>query len=109
MPRIRVEEPKNYVFQTEIPVRISEINYGGHLGHDAVLPITHEARVRFLSGLDYTELDFGGFGIVISGIVIEYLNETFFGDIYWDRISSCVARTEAGALLAFGQFYLAVQ
>ena len=80
MPRIRVEEPESYVFETEIPVRISEINYGGHLGHDAVLPITHEARVRFLNGLDYTELDFGGFGIVISGIVIEYLNETFYGD-----------------------------
>ena len=87
MPRIRVEEPENYVFQTEIPVRISEINYGGHLGHDAVLPITHEARVRFLSGLDYTELDFGGFGIVISGIVIEYLNETFYGDTITIKIA----------------------
>ena len=32
--------------------------------------------------------------------------ETFLTDIYWDRISSRVARTEDGRLLAFGQFYL---
>lgn len=32
-------------------------------------------------------------------------DDTFFGDIYWDRITSCVARTEDGRLLAFGQYY----
>ena len=80
MPRIRVDEPKNFVFLTELPVRISDINYGGHLGHDAVLPFTHEARVRFLNTLNYTEMDFGGPGIVLSGVMIEYINETFYGD-----------------------------
>lgn len=80
MPRIRVDKPKNYVFLTELPVRISDINYGGHLGHDAVLPFTHEARVRFLNTLNYTEMDFGGPGIVLSGVMIEYINETFYGD-----------------------------
>ncbi len=80
MPRIRVDEPEKYVFSTEIPVRISEINYGGHLGHDAILPLTHEARVRFLSELSYSEMDFGGYGIVLAGAVIEYINETFYGD-----------------------------
>ncbi len=80
MARIRVKEPENFIFSTELPVRISEINYGGHLGHDAILPITHEARVRFLKKLKYTEMDFGGPGIVLSGAIIEYINETFYGD-----------------------------
>ncbi len=31
--------------------------------------------------------------------------ETFFEDIYWDRIESRVARGMQGELLAFGQFY----
>ena len=87
MPRIRVNEPENYLFTTELSVRISQINYGGHLGHDAILPITHEARMRFLDKLNYTELDFGGSGIVISGAVIEYLNETFYGDIVVIKIA----------------------
>jgi len=80
MARIRVKEPGNFIFSTELPVRISEINYGGHLGHDAILPITHEARVRFLKKLKYTEMDFGGPGIVLSGVIIEYINETLYGD-----------------------------
>jgi ribosomal protein S18 acetylase RimI-like enzyme len=33
-------------------------------------------------------------------------DETFLADIYWDRISSRVARAEDGRLLGFGQFYL---
>lgn len=31
--------------------------------------------------------------------------DTFFEDIYWERIESCVARDEDGTLMAFGQFY----
>jgi acyl-CoA thioesterase FadM len=81
MSRIRVEEPKKYIFSTELPVRISEINYGGHLGHDAILPITHEARVRFLEKLNYSEMDIGGYGIILSGVIIEYINEMFYGDV----------------------------
>ena len=33
-------------------------------------------------------------------------DDTFFEDIYWDRIDSRVARTPDGRLLGFGQFYL---
>ena len=87
MTRIRVKEPENYIFSTELSVRISDINYGGHLGHDAVLPITHEARVRFLKKLKYTEMNFGGPGIIISGVIIEYLDETFYGDKVKIKIS----------------------
>jgi ribosomal protein S18 acetylase RimI-like enzyme len=31
--------------------------------------------------------------------------ETFFEDIYWDRIQSITARKEDGRLLGFGQYY----
>ena len=31
--------------------------------------------------------------------------ETFFEDIYWDRIVSCVARDDDSSLLGFGQYY----
>lgn len=80
MARIKVDIPEKFIFSTEIPVMIRDINYGGHLGHDAVLPLTHEARVRFLENLNYTEMDFGGYGIILSGVIIEYINESFYGD-----------------------------
>lgn len=31
--------------------------------------------------------------------------DTFFEDIYWERIVSCVARDDDGTLMGFGQFY----
>ena len=48
MSRIKLALPDRWTFSTELPVRISDINYGGHLGNDAVLALAQEARVRFL-------------------------------------------------------------
>ena len=53
MPRIKLELPEKLVFSTEIPVRITDINYGGHLGNDSILSIVQEARVRFLNEYKY--------------------------------------------------------
>ncbi|MBY4678544.1 acyl-CoA thioesterase [Marinobacterium arenosum] len=80
MPRIKLEMPEHYTFSTEIPVRISDINYGGHLGNDAVLSMVHEARVRFLNQYHYSELDVEGFGIIMTDTAIIYKAEGFHGD-----------------------------
>ena len=80
MARIKVDLPDNFIFTAEIPLRISDINYGGHLGHDVFLPIAHEARVRFLDKMGYSEMDLENYGIMISGVVIEYIKESFYGD-----------------------------
>ena len=48
MPRVKVALPATFPFRTEIPVRITDLNYGGHLGNDALLGLLHEARVHFL-------------------------------------------------------------
>ena len=47
MARVKLQLPVTFSFQTNIPIRIGDINYGGHMGHDAVLPIIQEARVQF--------------------------------------------------------------
>lgn len=80
MPRIKIEMPENYSFSTEIPVRISDINYGGHLGNDAVLSMVHEARVRFLNHYHYNELDVEGLGIIMTDSAIVYKAESFYGE-----------------------------
>lgn len=81
MARIKVKlPPEGFIFTTEIPLRISDINYGGHLGHDVFLPIVHEARVRFLAEMGYSEMNLGGYGIVIAGATIEYIRESFYRD-----------------------------
>lgn len=80
MPRTDIELPNKFLYTTEIPVRIDDINYGGHLGHDTVFTLTHEARVRFFNNHGFSEKDIGGVGIVIANASAVYKSETFYGD-----------------------------
>jgi acyl-CoA thioesterase FadM len=80
MPRIKIELPVKFIFQTEIPIRITDINYGGHLGNDSLLSIIHEARLRFLNHLGYSESNVEGVGIIMIDSAIQYKSEGFYGD-----------------------------
>jgi acyl-CoA thioester hydrolase len=81
MARIKLPLPERFPFTTEIPLRITDINYGGHLGNDAVLGIVQEARVRFLSYHGFSEKDAGGAGIIMVDAVVVYRSEAFYGDV----------------------------
>jgi acyl-CoA thioester hydrolase len=81
MARVKLQLPTNLPFRTEIPIRVSDINYGGHLGNDAVLSIVHEARIQFLRNLGYSELDIEGTGIMMIDAMIVYSSEGFYGDV----------------------------
>lgn len=73
--------PEHYNFSTSIPIRISDINYGNHVGNDAVLSLIHEARVQFLAARGFTELNSGGVGLIMSDAGIEFKKEIFYGDV----------------------------
>ena len=81
MPRVKLHLTARTVFTTEIPVRITDVNYGGHLGNDSLLSILHEARVQFLKKFGFTESNIGGVGIILSDAVLVYKAEVFYGDI----------------------------
>jgi acyl-CoA thioester hydrolase len=80
MPRIKIAIPEKFIFNTEIPIRITDINYGGHLGNDSLLSIIHEARLRFLNHLGYSESNVEGVGIIMVDSAIQYKSEGFYGD-----------------------------
>ena len=80
MNKIRIALPASFPFQCEIPVRITDLNYGGHVGNDTVLTIIHEARMQFLANAGYTEMKFGGAGMIMADVAIEFKNELFYGD-----------------------------
>ncbi|UCH65882.1 MAG: thioesterase family protein [Ignavibacterium sp.] len=81
MARIKIELPENFIFSTEIPLRITDINYGGHLGNDSVLSIAHEARIRFFDQHGFKEKDVGGAGIIMVDAAVQYNAEGFYGDV----------------------------
>ena len=80
MARIKLDLPAEFPFTTELRVRITDVNYGGHMGNDALLGLLHEARVRFLNHYGLSELDIFGVGLIMADSVIVYKSEAFPGE-----------------------------
>ena len=93
MARVKIKLQESFLFETDIPVRVTDLNYGGHLGNDAVLSIVHEARVRFLAHYQFTELDVAGAGLIMADASIQYKAEAFYGD----QITAKIAVSDVGA------------
>ncbi len=101
MSRTSIQLPGSFSFICSIPVRITDINYGGHAGNDAILSIIHEARMQYLNNLGYTEMQFAGTGMIMSDVTIRFKGELFYGDVV-------IASVTAGELskIGFEIFYL---
>jgi acyl-CoA thioesterase FadM len=80
MARIKISIPDKFSFTTEIPVRITDLNYGNHVGNDTILSMIHEARVQFLLSHGYSELNLGGTSLIMGDVAIEFKAELFYGD-----------------------------
>ncbi len=100
MGRIKIDIPEHKLAEIKIAVRISDINYGNHVGNDAFISIIHEARVQWLQHHGYTELDFSGTGLIMSDLSIEFKNESFYGDMI--EVSIYAGET---ARVSFDLFY----
>ncbi len=81
MPRIRLQPLPSYPYHTDLRVRVTDLNYGGHLGNDRLLSLIHEARVGFLAEHGFTELDCGGVPLTMGDAALVYQGEAYAGDI----------------------------
>jgi acyl-CoA thioester hydrolase len=88
MARIKIDLPGHFTFSTSIPVRITDVNYGGHVGNDTTLSLIHEARIQFLKIHGYTEIEFEGTGMIMSDVGIEFKNELFYGDVVFASVTA---------------------
>jgi acyl-CoA thioester hydrolase len=99
MARVEIPLPDTFAFSTEIPVRIGDLNYGGHVGNDSILSIVHEARVRFLGAHGWTEGDVAGAGIIMADAAIVYRAEGFHGMVLKVEIAVAGLRSRSCDLL----------
>lgn len=81
MARIKISLPANIAAAFPIPIRITDINYGNHVGNNSIVEIIHEARVQFLNKYNFTELNIAGAGIIMSELLVEFKNECFYNDV----------------------------
>lgn len=80
MSSIKSLLPTDFKYSFEIPVRITDINYGGHVGNDRMLTLAHEARIQFLAKHGYTEMNLEGVSLILTKASLELRRELFFGD-----------------------------
>ena len=88
MPKTRLIMPERFPFTTQIPVRITDLNYGGHVGNDSVLSLIHEIRVQFFRHHGYEEFNMAGASLIMTDVAIEFRNELFYGDIIWASVAA---------------------
>ncbi|MFD2513111.1 thioesterase family protein [Pontibacter locisalis] len=80
MARVKVDIPEHVHFEATVPVRVTDLNYGNHLGNDALLSIMHEARMQLLGHFGWSELSLAGASMIMADVAIEYKGEGFYGD-----------------------------
>ncbi len=80
MKHDRLVLPAAFAFVTDIAVQARDINYGGHLGHDAAVSLLHEARRRWLAAAGFDEAGSGGAGLIMLELEVHYGAEAFWAD-----------------------------
>ena len=80
MSRTKIDLPRDFQFTASIAVRITDINYGNHVGNDSILSLLHEARMQFLQHHGFSEMNFAGVGMIMRDVMIEFKKEIFYGD-----------------------------
>ena len=81
MAKTNIPKLENFPFSTILKLRITDINYGGHLGNDALLGLLHEARLQFLNTYGKaTEMDCCGAGLIMLNIQVDYKAEGRYSD-----------------------------
>jgi len=80
MARIEIEMTGNFIFETELKVRMADINTANHLGHDAFVSLMNEARVQFLEYLGFYRPGVGKTGLIIADLSVSYKSQAFYKD-----------------------------
>ncbi len=88
MERVRISLPPSFDFFTNIVIRITDLNYGGHVGNDVFMSLVHEARQQFLLHHGYSELNFAGTSLIMADAAIEYKHELTYADEIRISVSS---------------------
>lgn len=69
-----------FKFSFPITVRISDINYGNHVGYQHFFSYFQDARIAYLHQFGFSERDIAGYGMLVAEATCQYKRELFHGD-----------------------------
>lgn len=106
MERVKLDFPAEAVIHRHLlTVRVTDMNYGRHLGHDAVVSLLHEARIQAFAALDLPEWDMHSHPSVVADLAIQYHSEARWPDAL--LIETAVPEPQGKALIIYQRIYQA--
>ena len=69
-----------YPFSIDLDVRVGDLNYGNHVGHQHYFLYFQEARMGYLRQVGYSETDIEGLRMVVAEASCRYKRELLLGD-----------------------------
>lgn len=78
MARVVIDLPEQFDFAIELPIYISHINRGDHLGNDALIGYLNEARIHFMAARGFDEYRPQGYAFVNSDLAVSYKSEAHY-------------------------------
>jgi acyl-CoA thioester hydrolase len=82
-----------FKFHIPLTVRVNDLNYGNHMGHQHYFSYFQEARVAYLSQFGYSEFDLGGCGMIMAEAGCKYKQALFLNDKV--RVACAVAELKS--------------
>ena len=80
MARIEIKMVDVFLFETELTIRTTDINFANHVGNDTFVSLMQEARTRFFMDLGYSDLDVEGKGTIISDLAVIHKSQSYYGE-----------------------------
>ncbi|WP_447926455.1 MULTISPECIES: thioesterase family protein [unclassified Vreelandella] len=100
MERVTLDFPEAAIIHRHsLSVRITDMNYGRHLGHDALVGLIAEARAQALAALGFPEWDLAGYPSVVADLTVLYQREACFPEVL--SIETAVPEPEGKALVVY--------
>lgn len=80
MARVEIAMPSSFLYSTKMKIRLTDLNYGGHMGNEHVLVMAQEARQGFFQSLGHSEMHFFGVNTIMGDAAVSYQSEGHFDD-----------------------------
>lgn len=80
--RIKLKELDDYLFSMTLQIRVTDLNYGNHMGNQMILSYAQEARAAFFEALgNWTELNIANKGVIMGDAAVVYQSEGRGGEV----------------------------
>ncbi|KPQ22891.1 MAG: putative thioesterase [Halomonas sp. HL-48] len=100
MERVQLDFPDAAIIHRHsLSVRVTDMNYGRHLGHDALVSLLHEARIQAFASLELPEWDMHGYPSVVADLAVQYQSEARWPDAL--LVETAVPSPEGKALTVY--------